>query len=461
MTIGVAHRISLRWRVTLIASLLSLALFTCGSLLLYHDLSGRLSAAIDAELDVRLDDLEASLGGTQSGDDDAFLRSQVIGVDGSVEEPPGSAPMLTSGEIERARAGPIVIERTVAGVGTTARVSARPVEVSGGTRVAVAAASTRPLQTARDRLRRTLAVFGPLIAAAIGAGAWILTGAVLRPVEEMALGAATISASSTGRRLPEIAGSDELAVLARTLNSMLDRIGDAVAHERTFIDDAAHELRTPLAILRGELELAALDVTDHDAVEESLGGALAETDRLVALTTDLLILARSDAGQLEPQPGAIDVGATVVEVVRHLPAHDGIRVEAVDASDGALALADALWVRQMVTNLVGNAQRYAASAVRVSIDATATSVEVSVADDGGGVAPASIPTLFDRFSRASQARNLTGITSGFGLGLAITATLAEAQGGTIGVTNGPPLGGACFTMRFQAVGPEPTDASER
>ena len=166
--------------------------------------------------------------------------------------------------------------------------------------VAVVATSTASLVQARDRLTIVLAVAGPILAAAIGAAAWIVTGAALRPVRRMTNEAATISMAESGRRLAQPAGEDEIAELGRTLNAMLARIETTIAHERAFIDDAAHELRSPIAVLRGELELTAHDPGDADAVAVGLASALEETDRLTRLSEDLLTLARADAGQLAP-----------------------------------------------------------------------------------------------------------------------------------------------------------------
>jgi signal transduction histidine kinase len=226
-----------------------------------------------------------------------FVVAQVVGSDGEVLEPPGAAPVLTADELAQASDGELIVDREVRGVGEHARLLARPIGGAGAeSAVGVVATSTAPLAKARERLTIVLMVTGPVLAALIGAAAWVLTGAALRPVRRMTNEAATISMAEVGRCLAQPAGEDEIAELGRTLNAMLARIETTIGHERAFIDDAAHELRSPIAVLRGELELTAHDAGDADAVAQGLASALEETDRLTRLTEDLLTLARADAG---------------------------------------------------------------------------------------------------------------------------------------------------------------------
>jgi len=439
-----AFRPSLRARLTVYATLGSILLFVTGALLLYHDLTGQLSQAISTELSVRLHDLEAVPLGSTSDAQHRLALTQVMDPDGTVLEPAGARSLLTPAEVSAAKRHRIVIDRQIPDVSEESRLMARSLVVPGEAQpvIGVAATSTKPLEAARDHLSNVLYVVGPSLAALVALSTWILAGAALHPVRRMAREAESISLTSTGERLVQPPGQDEIAELGRTLNDMLARIEGAIAHERSFIDDAAHELRTPLAVLRGELELAAFDVGDPAATRASLASALEETDRLARLTTDLLTLARSDAGELAPTLDRTDLAGTVRAVAEHLPRPDGVRLEL--SGDQVWATADADWMGQITTNLTANAVRHASSLVRVSVEAIDDRVLLAVADDGAGFPPDFIDHAFDRFARGTDAR--TRSDEGSGLGLAITATLVGALGGTIVAANGDPLGGACVTV---------------
>jgi signal transduction histidine kinase len=248
-----------------------------------------------------------------------------------------------------------------------------------------------------------------------------------------------------GRRLAQPPGDDEIAELGRTLNAMLARIETTIAHERAFIDDAAHELRSPLAVLRGELELTADDPQDAEAVAQGVASALEEADRLARLTEDLLTLARADAGQLYPGEATTELLGAAEECLRRLPHRDDVRVEA--SGEPVIVRGDATWIHQIVTNLVVNAERYARSRIVVTTARHAELALLVVADDGPGFPPALLEQAFDRFSRGDGARTRSG--GGAGLGLAIVSSLADAVGGTVRASNGPPLGGACVEVEVQ------------
>jgi His Kinase A (phospho-acceptor) domain/HAMP domain len=295
--VALARRFSLRTRLAVLAAAGAMVVLNIGALVLYRDTSRELSSAITDELTIRVDDLAASLENGSISSSPQFVVAQVVGSDGEVLEPPGAAPVLTADELAQASDGELIVDREVRGVGEHARLLARPIGGAGAeSAVGVVATSTAPLAKARERLTIVLMVTGPVLAALIGAAAWVLTGAALRPVRRMTNEAATISMAEVGRRLAQPAGEDEIAELGRTLNAMLARIETTIGHERAFIDDAAHELRSPIAVLRGELELTAHNAGDADAVAQGLASALEETDRLTRLTEDLLTLARADAG---------------------------------------------------------------------------------------------------------------------------------------------------------------------
>ena len=434
-----ARRLSLRTRLAIVTAAGAMVVLSIGALLLYRDVSGALSRAITDELTIRVDDLAAELtqGTTPAGP--GLVLTQVVAANGEVVSPPGAAGMLSADELSRAADGEIIIDRAVPEIGAHARLLARPIiGPDGGQVVAVVATSTAPLEAARDRLTVVLVVAGPVLAAVIGLAAWILTGAALRPVRRMTSEAASISMAETGRRLAQPAGEDEIAELGRTLNAMLARIEATIAHERAFIDDAAHELRSPLAVLRGELELLAQEPDDTDAVARGLASALEEADRLTRLTEDLLTLARADAGELTPGDTTTELLEAAQRGVRRLPHRDDVRIDV--TGERVVVRGDATWIGQIVTNLVANADRHATSRICITAARVGEYGRLSVADDGPGFPADLIPHAFDRFTRGDSARSRA--RGGAGLGLAIVATLARALGGTAGAENGPPLGGA-------------------
>jgi two-component system, OmpR family, sensor kinase len=446
--VRLARRLSLRTRLALLAGVGAMVVLSVGALLLYQNISGELSRAITDELTIRMGDLTANVEAGTLPTAPSSVLTQVVGPDGSVLSPRRAEAVLTADELARALKEPIVVDREVAGVGEHARLLARPIaRPGGGEVVGVVATSTSPLVRARDRLTVVLVVAGPVLAAAIAAAAWILTGAALRPVRRMTSEAATISMTETGARLPQPEGEDEIAELGRTLNGMLARIETTIAHERAFIDDAAHELRSPIAVLRGELELAADDPGDTAAVSRGLASALEETDRLSRLSEDLLTLARADAGQLAPSHVTTEVLDAARAAVGRYRVRDELSLEV--SGEPLIVRGDPLWIRQIVTNLVANADRHAKRRIVVSTSVADDRGRLVVADDGPGFPSDLLPQAFDRFTRGDGSRSRAG--GGTGLGLAIVASLTHALGGVVTATNGPPLGGARVVVDLPVV----------
>ena len=250
--------------------------------------------------------------------------------------------------------------------------------------------------------------------------------------------------AESGRRLAQPPGEDEIAELGRTLNAMLARIETTIAHERAFIDDAAHELRSPIAVLRGGLELTAHAPGDAEAVAGGLASALEETDRLTRLSEDLLTLARADAGELAPGDTTTDLLSAIHAGIRRLPHREEVSIEV--HGEPFLVRGDQSWILQIVTNLVTNADRHATSQVVVTATRFGSHSRLTVSDDGAGFPPHLLPRAFDRFTRGDGARSRS--RGGAGLGLAIVASLTHALGGTVTATNGPPLGGACVEVEL-------------
>jgi two-component system, OmpR family, sensor kinase len=442
-------RFSLRLRLTALAAAAAAVVLTAGALLLYDGLFSSVDDAVTGELQVRADDVATELRLGQATTFGGGLLTQVLTPHGDVVTPVGDDPIPTGAELDRAsETEELVIDRAIDGIGDDARMVVRPVATSNGTeRMVVVAGSTAAIVRAQQRLIVVLGVAGPAMVAAVAAFAWGLTSLALRPVSRMTRRAGTISLRHPGDRLPQPAGRDEIAELGTTLNRMLDRIAETIAHERAFVDDASHELRTPLAVLRSELELARIEIEDDadaDRTTAAIDSALEETDRLTALAERLLVLARADAGHLAAATEPVAVADVVQRVLDRVhPAGLDLDLHVADEA----VIADPVALEQLVANLLTNAAQWARGRVRIETTAHGSEVVLRVADDGPGFDSELIDRVFDRFSRVGTSRGRSG---GTGLGLAIVAAIAEALGGHVYATNGPPLGGARIDVHLPA-----------
>ena len=302
----------------------------------------------------------------------------------------------------------------------------------GSRNVRVGASLADRDETLQEMLTQ-MAIAGPialLLASLLG---YWLAGAALRPVEEMRVEAAAISAWEPGRRLPSGRARDEIARLAETLNEMLARLERAIERERSFVADASHELRTPLALLQAELELALRKPRTDAELEEAVRSAKAETERLVRLAEDLLVLARADDGRLPLRREPVQAGEVLEAVREAFRSRAEAAGRAIDAESDATVLdADRLRLEQALGNLVDNALRHGAGAIRLDAVEHDGRVELHVRDEGPGLPPDFLPHAFERFSRADAART----SGGTGLGLALASAIAEAHGGTAQAASG-------------------------
>jgi signal transduction histidine kinase len=337
--------------------------------------------------------------------------------------------LVTPEEKERAVAGDVVV---VAGnrSGLSGGLQVSAVEAgSGADRVTVVAAlPTADLESATTTLRNLLLVVFPLLLLVCALIAWRVIGAALKPVEELRSGAASIDGSSTDERLPVPPTHDEIAALATTLNEMLDRVAGARRTQRAFVADAAHELRSPLATMRTQLEVATR-LGEGGRLPDDL---LPEVARLSGLVEDLLLLARADDGGT-PTPsvtGAVELGGLVDEVsaryaTARVPVRSGVASGLVTVSVDASY--DDLY--RALTNLVDNAVRHASSEVELSLDVVDGTARIGVTDDGHGIPEADRERVFDRFTRLDEARDRD--SGGTGLGLAIARELLRRNGSRV------------------------------
>jgi signal transduction histidine kinase len=401
--------VSVRLRVTLVFVAVMAVVLVAAGLFLYLRLGDELDDGIDRNL-------EARAGVFSDRGDDTL--AQVLDPSGRVvqsSEDAGSSPLLTRAQLREALNDDLTVEREVDD--DRFRLLATP----AGGNVVVVGESLDDRDEAVASLGSLLLIGGPillLLTAAIGYGATALS---LRPVERMRRRAAEIEATDPGARLPVPPANDEIGRLGTTLNDMLDRIEAAFQRERTFVADASHELRTPLAILKTELELALRRGRTNEELVEALRSAAEETDRLVALAEDLLVIARSDQGQLPIRREELRAGELLERVRdRHAPE------ATITGGDGLVVSADPLRLEQALGNLLDNARRHGGSAIELAAEERNGSVRFHVRDDGPGI-PGEL-AAFERFTRGDAARS----RGGAGLGLAIVAAIARAHGGDAG-----------------------------
>jgi len=440
------NRLPVRVRVTLVfAGVMAVVLAGVG-LFLYLRLGTELDKTIEQGLRSRAGDVAALVeqsgsGLAQSGrsplTEQGENLAQILDSAGRVVDSTPSLrarPLLTQGTLPRALRGTILLDAPVDDE-DGARLLATPVTAQGRRLVVVVGTQLEDREEAVRNLGGLLLVGGPvalLLAALAGYGA--LTAA-LRPVESMRRRAAVIRDAAPGQRLPVPPADDEIGRLGQTLNDMLGRLEEVFARERTFVSDASHELRTPLAILKAELELALRGGRSVEELEAALRSAAEETDRLVQLAEDLLVIARSDEGRLPIRLSEVPLEQLLAGVRERFSRRAADqRTELQVRSPGALQLrADPLRLEQAVGNLVDNAIRYGGRRIELEARERDGAVELHVRDDGPGFPPAFIDSAFERFTRADAARG----RGGAGLGLAIVDAIARAHRGSVGADNRP------------------------
>ncbi len=310
---------------------------------------------------------------------------------------------------------------------------------------------------------------GYIVAIVIGlvlawAGGYTLARRSLAPVVAMSERAADIGASSLHERLPVANPNDELGQLASTFNALLGRLDTAFDQQRRFMADASHELRTPVAVMLGEADIALSQAQrPQDEYRDALRAVRDEGRRLSRIVGDLFLLARADAGQRPLQRTAIYLDEMVTECVRAaraLAAPRGTTVawgEPVPAVTDGIVDADGDWpieadeelLRSLVMNLLDNAIKHSApgTAVTVGLDRDANSYLITVADTGPGIPADAHAKVFERFYRVdkARAREAPSDSGGAGLGLAIGRWIAEAHGGTLELATSSPAG-TCFRI---------------
>jgi signal transduction histidine kinase len=451
-------RLPIRARVAMAFALAMALVLAATGMLLYARLGDDLDRALDQDLRLRAQDLtalvtdpRASLAAESSSRliEPGESFAQLLDPHGRVLDatrPLGGAALLAAGQLTAAlRDARFYDRRSVPGLDEPARLLAVPVAHGGRALVLVVGATRENRAEALRSLRTELLIVGPaalVLATILG---YLLAGTGLRAVEVMRRRAARISAERAHERLPVPSARDELRELGLTLNAMLARLDEAFERERGFVAEAGHELRTPLALLRAELDYALHYADTPEELRAALRTASQETDRLVQLASDLLLIASTEHGQiplrLEP--------VSAPEVMESVRQRFAWRAEAegrpilLDAPADLVLDADRVRLEQALANLLENALRHGAGAVTLTAAVEDGVVEFHVRDEGSGFPTEFVARAFARFSRADVSR----CDQGAGLGLTIVQAIAHAHRGVAMAANHS-RGGADVAIRL-------------
>jgi signal transduction histidine kinase len=434
------RRISIRLRVTLVFAAVMLGVLGATGVFVYLRFGAELDHTINANLRSRAGDVallvrdsNASLGerrrGTFVGRSESL--AEVVDPAGKVLDSTlsvGDRVLLTPAELRRAAQRTLLLDRgPTPGLRERSRVLAVPVTARGQRRIVIVGTSTEARTESLADLLQLLILGGSISLLLASLAAYGVAAAALRPVEEMRAMAARVSSAEPDRRLPVPPSDDEIARLGVTLNAMLERLGEALAHERRFVADASHELRTPLAILKIEVDLALSQERSAGELQAALASVSEETDRLIQLAEDLLTIAQTEQGELPVRLTTTDIGEVLHAVARRFArrAEAAGRAIEVNVELGLIAGVDRMRLDQALGNLLDNALRYGSGTVQLTAATRGDSVEIHVRDSGVGFAADFLGRAFERFSRVDASQR----DGGSGLGLSIVEAIVRAHRG--------------------------------
>jgi heavy metal sensor kinase len=284
---------------------------------------------------------------------------------------------------------------------------------------------------------------------ALVVGRWMAARA-LAPLARMAAATRKIDVAALEQRIALRGANDELDEVAHAFNETLARLQQAIGEMRQFSAAIAHELRTPLAVMRGQTELALMQARTAEDYRRALTDQLEELDRLSRLVSQLLTLARAEAGEIPLAHSPVDLSALASSIVEQLdPVAQAKAVNlAVETSGPAIVLGDAGWLERLLLNLLDNAIKFTPGGGRISVRVTneATEAVLEVQDTGVGIVPEALPHLFERFFRGDPARS--AVSEGAGLGLALVKWIADRHGATVSVDS-QPNEGTTFVVRMK------------
>ena len=458
-------RLPIRIRLAVVfVALMSLVLVGSGAFV-YRSLGNELDARLRDDLRARaaeiatlpergdsgLPDLRSPARGGPRRPPASF--SEIVDPSGRVlasSLPSGAGAVLTGAQPRGAFARPRFVDRILRGTREPVRIFAQPARPYDRRVVIVAGMSLLDRDGTLKRLLLLLLIAGGAALAVAGIAAYALAGASLRPVELMRRRAVGITAADVAQRLPVPPARDEISRLAQSLNEMLDRLEHALVREREFVADASHELRTPLGLVKSQLELALYEEGSYEELRAALISALEENEHAVALTEDLLVLARLDHGQVPLRHELIIVKELFAELRSRLEprASEHGRMIFAENVEGLSVCGDRVRITQALSNLIENALRHGAGDICLLADQADGITRLHVRDHGRGFPGAFVERAFDRFALGDSARS----GSSSGLGLAIVKAIATAHGGTARATNAS-SGGAHVWLELPTQGP--------
>jgi heavy metal sensor kinase len=307
-----------------------------------------------------------------------------------------------------------------------------------------------------DRLDRAIARFDRQLLWWLGAGLVIaglvghwMAGRALGSLSRLARTMRTIDITNLQQRVAVRGAQDELDEVAHAFNLALERVEHAVGEMRQFSAALAHELRTPLAVLRGETELALTQALPPEKLREKLAIQLDEFDRLTRLVNQILTLARAEAGEIALAKEPVDLAALSVSIADQLETVAGARGVGLtcEASGSVMVTGDAGWLERLLLLLLDNAIKFTPAGGHISLRLSGANgtARLDVSDTGAGIPPESLPRIFEPFYRGDPARSRD--TEGAGLGLALARWIVDHHGGTVGVTSRL-AEGSTFTVRL-------------
>ncbi|WP_243561493.1 cell wall metabolism sensor histidine kinase WalK [Curtobacterium sp. VKM Ac-2922] len=427
---------SVRAQTTLAAVLLVSAALVVGSVLFVTVLRLVLLDGVRTSAESGLEQATARVetDGARAVDGYDDVLVQVVGDDGRV---------LAHGDDADPPALPSTDESRWSHDGERWLLVADDVDLPDGSEATVVfGSSLEAADTATTTVVTLLAVGVPLLVLLMGIGTWVVVGRSLRPVERIRSQVAEVGGGSRGVRVVVPSTGDEVARLAATMNDMLERLDRSAAAQRRFVSDASHELRSPIASVRQHASVARAH-PDRIGLTDLTDVVLAENDRLAALVDGLLELSRLDErGLVERRP--VDLDDLALSEVSRVRAEGRVRADGSGIGPARVS-GDRRLLGQVVRNLVDNAARHASGIVAVGVRQVGTIAELTVQDDGDGIAVAERERVFDRFVRLDEARGRDD--GGSGLGLAIVRDAVSAHGGSV-VVEDAPGGGARFVVRM-------------
>jgi signal transduction histidine kinase len=304
-------------------------------------------------------------------------------------------------------------------------VTSEPMETPAGPRTVVVGLNIDDVIQAREVVALALLIGVPILLAIVGLVTWWMVGRTLRPVEDVREEVERISSRELARRVPVSGRDDEIGRLATTMNRMLDRLERSQERRRRFVADAAHELRSPVASIRQQAEVAA-EHPETTTVDELARGVLAEDDRLQRLVEDLLLLARMD--ERAPEAEEVDLDDVVLAEAERLRGTTSILLDTTGVSAGRTR-GDRASLERVVRNLLDNAARHARERAAIGVAELDGHVVLAVEDDGPGIDPDDRERALERFVRLDGARDRQA--GGTGLGLSIVRDVTRAHGGSV------------------------------